>query len=649
MQSTNDILLKIIEKTSELYPDYVSKALAPCDSSSRSTQRLVNAKSIYKRVLSAFTLDQLLNSTSYNEILDFCGNIPARLEFIHSLLETFDKGDITFRNEASSLVKRSKTSMKMTKELLTQGHKIHMGSSMNRLVYDIVLINPHNIFEEFERVFESKTRGNKEYARQSINYYLKSHPGLKLFNDLFDEKYEQIKWDEKWSKSSLFRKEIYEQIVKWVERRTQTTSSKPEVASRAAIARYTHTLRLLANYINNNLNPPTGGVDCLQWFFSFANIEQLNNALIHIVENDITVKNELVKSENSPHSGTEFVYAFSSLTKHILVKYFTNKQDALSLNVTYILSSSSDKREQASHTERRHFLPSEIIKIEEYIIENQNSMWKLAFIILKEVGLRIYALTSLKIGHFINSNGCIVDSVTVLEKQRKRRTFIVSETMKKTLNEYFEEFPIAKTDRERFVFRAQEGYGKRSERYTPYNISHLIKQFCNDAGVVGNFVHVHAFRHTLVNSLMSHGNKIENVSKYIGHSSVATTERYYWTDNVSNIIGTMNVPWLKATDKKFAMPADLDEESDEEIDDFEEDVSILDSASGAFSSAGKCAQCDVLFHVLLTYHSELTDAQKLNIKSKIPNVEQIFDTFCAESLCSQSMASNDKSLRDFDE
>lgn len=120
---------------------------------------------------------------------------------------------------------------------------------------------------------------NKEYAKQSINYYLKNHPGLKLFNDLFDEKYEQIKWDEKWAKGSTFRKEIHDQIVNWVERRTQTTSSKPEIASRAAIARYTHTLRLLSNYINNQLNPPKG-IDCLQWFFSFANIEQLNNALI---------------------------------------------------------------------------------------------------------------------------------------------------------------------------------------------------------------------------------------------------------------------------------------------------------------------------------------------------------------------------------
>ena len=44
MDSTNDILLKIIEKASELYPNSVSK-----------TKALVNAKSLYKRVLSAFT------------------------------------------------------------------------------------------------------------------------------------------------------------------------------------------------------------------------------------------------------------------------------------------------------------------------------------------------------------------------------------------------------------------------------------------------------------------------------------------------------------------------------------------------------------------------------------------------------------------
>lgn len=137
--STNDILLKIIEKSSQLYPDSTTK------------KAMINAKNLYKRLLSAFTLEQLLNSTS--EILDFCGNIPARLEFIHALFEIFDKGDDTFRNEALSLVKRSKTAMKMTKEMMEQGFKIHLGCTVNRLVYDLLIVNPQNIFEEFERMF----------------------------------------------------------------------------------------------------------------------------------------------------------------------------------------------------------------------------------------------------------------------------------------------------------------------------------------------------------------------------------------------------------------------------------------------------------------------------------------------------------------
>jgi hypothetical protein len=194
--------------------------------------------------------------------------------------------------------------------------------------------------------------------------------------------------------------------------------------------------------------------------------------------------------------------------------------------------------------------------------------------------------------------------------------------MKKIFQQYLEEFPEAKNDHSRYLFRSQNS--NHTLRYAPETIAQNIKQFCNNAGVVGNFVHIHAFRHTLVNSLMHCGNKIENVSKYMGHSSVTTTEKYYWTDSVTNIVSTMNVPWLK---KKFAMPIGLEEEEVElENDEIIEEVEIENSVGG------KCAQCDVLFHLLLTYHSELTDTQKLNIKTKVPNIENIFDTMCSESL-----------------
>lgn len=609
MEQNKDIIQKIIEKQDEMYPNSTTK------------KKVVNTKHLYKKVLSTFIWEDLFKA-SFEKLLTFCNGIPARIEFIHVVFEIYDMGDLKFREEAFGMVKRIKVAMKMTEELKEDGFKVHLSTNINKLVYDLILLNPVDLFSKFEEIFEGETRGNKEYGKNGVNKYFRKHPGLKLFNNLFDDKYEQISWYEKWAKSHPFRKEIFDQIVEWVTKRTQNTSSKPEISSRASISRYVTTLKLLSNYVDAHLNP-LKGMDCLQWFFSTTNNEQLNKALVYIIENNVSVRNELVKSDKSAHTGTEFAYAFVSLARTILVKYFDNKQDVLSLNVNYILNSSQNHREQASHLERRHFLPSEILKIEEYINTTQNSMWQLAFVILKEIGLRVYALTSLKVNHFLNSNDVINDSVSVLEKQRRLRTFVVSDSMKSTFEKYLEEFPENKKDRNRYLFRPQTT--THSTRYSSETISHNIKQFCNNAGVVGNFVHIHAFRHTLVNSLMHCGNKIENVSKYMGHSSVTTTEKYYWTENVTNIVSTMNVPWLK---KKFAMPVGLEESDDDELDELE--------TQSIQPTLDRCDQCDVLFNVLLAYHNELTDVQKHSIKSKIPNIEHIFDTICSESLASSA-------------
>jgi hypothetical protein len=350
MEETKDLIHQIVEKYGEVYPNSITKKM------------VVNIKNMYKKVLSAFVWHELFEA-SFEQLCLFCGSIPARIEFIHVIFELYDKGNHKFRNEALNMVKKIKVAMKMTKELKEDGFKVHTSTNVNKLVYDLILLNPVDLFLKFEEVFEGETRGNKEYGKNSINKYFEHHPGLKLFNDLFDNKYEQISWYEKWAKSHPFRQEIYTQIVDWVSKRTQNTSSKPEISAKASIARYVHTLRLLSNYIDGHCNPPKN-IDCLQWFFSTTNIEQLNKALIYIIENDITVRNELVRSDKSAHTGTEFAYAFASLARTILVKYFGNKQDALSLNVSYLLNSSQNYRETASHMERRHFLPSEIMKIE---------------------------------------------------------------------------------------------------------------------------------------------------------------------------------------------------------------------------------------------------------------------------------------------
>ena len=115
--------------------------------------------------------------------------------------------------------------------------------------------------------------------------------------------------------------------------------------------------------------------------------------------------------------------------------------------------------------------------------------------------------------------------------------------------------------------------------------------------------HPHAFRHTIVNNLMVQGNKLENVSKFMGHSSISTTEQYYWTTELENIIPTMNIPWLNGSKKTFAYPEDIDKE-DENKDESD--------------------NTDLLVGIIGVYHSLMDEGQKLIIKQRIPNIEQIF-------------------------
>ena len=78
-------LIQVVQTSNELYPESITK------------KPMVNAKNLFKRLSSAFTENELFEA-SYEELHSFCGSVPARIEFIHSIFETYDKGDTKFRN-----------------------------------------------------------------------------------------------------------------------------------------------------------------------------------------------------------------------------------------------------------------------------------------------------------------------------------------------------------------------------------------------------------------------------------------------------------------------------------------------------------------------------------------------------------------------
>jgi integrase len=607
-----DITEKVIESVKLLYPSHTSK------------KEFINRKRQVGIICSSFVLTDLFNDkVPLASIVRFCDNKIPRITTLHALIHAYG-GNEEFKHIAPEMVNREKTALEMTRQMEEDGRKKHSDVLLNRLVYDIIKQNPVDIFPSFRNAFATRQYGEKEYARDSLIKFMSSHPGLDVFRDRFEETWDNRKWVDKWA-STPFKRKLMEKIKEWVDTRTQTTSSNPGVIANATLCRYINTLRCVDRYVNERHPEHPPEIDALQWYFSICTRDMANRALIHCVENYCTVNNDIVRSKQSPHHGTEFVYAFVSLVKNIVIEYCTNKGDMASLNAQYILSLSRNKREQAPPDTRRHFLPSEIINLRDHIMENKSPLWKLMITILIEVSLRATALSNLKVGHFISTSG-YTQSVTINEKNNRTREFVVSDSIKEMLDEYFSKYPLAKKDMNRFMFRSQEGeIGRISHQYSPSHLNKVIKGFAEEIGIIGKHVHLHAFRHTLVNTLMAQGNKLESVSKFIGHKNTTTTEQYYWTADVSSIIKTMNIPWIKKT---YAMPSSIEDDEPELENRFD------DEALSSFADDGECAKCDLISNILLTYHSIITDEQKQVIKAKIPNIEEIFKEICESTIAS---------------
>lgn len=73
------------------------------------------------------------------------------------------------------------------------------------------------------------------------------------------------------------------------------------------------------------------------------------------------------------------------------------------------------------------------------------------------------------------------------------------------------------------------------------------------------------------------------------------------------------------------MPSSIEEETSENIED--DGFSLM-------GDDGECAKCDLVSSILLTYHSIITDEQKQILKTKIPNIEEIFNEICETTIAS---------------
>lgn len=168
---------------------------------------------------------------------------------------------------------------------------------------------------------------------------------------------------------------------------------------------------------------------------------------------------------------------------------------------------------------------------------------RLVFVLLRHVALRAAAISKLKIGDIWSVEHSRPQIPAVAhEKNAKLRTFTVDDEMSRALVVFLDTHRNH-TDPEAFLFEQQteiNGCYNR-DRTIAGAVVHSIS---TKAGLCGPQFHPHAFRAAIVSYLISRGNSLDFVSKWIGHNDTHVTNAHYWKQSAASLEFSMNIPWI---------------------------------------------------------------------------------------------------------
>ena len=169
--------------------------------------------------------------------------------------------------------------------------------------------------------------------------------------------------------------------------------------------------------------------------------------------------------------------------------------------------------------------PRKIAQIK-YLLRGQNRYRDLLlFVTGINSALRISDLLPLRIGHFLDEHHGIKHQFEIHEKKRgKRHKVFINNSIRETLEEYFEAYPGVETNPDHFVFFNTKSYNfneliKRGQAWK------LITTICQEIGLRGNFG-THSLRKTWGYHARLQGVDLALIMHKLNHSSIATTKRY---------------------------------------------------------------------------------------------------------------------------
>lgn len=574
---------------------------------------------------------------SYENLVAFCANSIIRYPAIGSILDLYTKDD-----ESQKFIQNVQYNINKIQEIKTivkSGDLPYVNtvsSECINLIYDMIKdedtykLSYNELFNKIYDIYKPQ----ESYVNLKILIAYMAHFASKKNQTLahqLKEKYDRYIQDGKitadviFSSESNWKKQLINHLTKINTKRLAKTSAYPELTLRKILSRNVLLFRHIESYIEVFHKNVPMSIDSLHWFFNTVDIKELKKCIIWIANNKINADNDRVKSKHTKHHARDFVKNTIVFFKTRIPDFMFCKKDLYTMDATEILGKVDDQREIPTESIRRHFYDDEITKIMDFV--KDDIMYTLIFTILREVGLRIGAVVTLQVKHFMNHKGEYLENCRKLEKGKKYRTFPIGENLKEKLKLYLNENPELKNNINSYLFPSKSG-----KHISTDSIRNKLIRITEKLDIYGHHVHPHAFRHTIVNNLMAEGNKLENVSKFMGHSSIATTEQYYWTTELENIIPTMSIPWLNGYKKNFAVPENIQDEENEVPNDL---------------------STDLLVSIIGVYHSLLDEGQKLIVKQRVPNIEEIFANICEYSMTNSLASSNtikddmDDDIKDF--
>ena len=172
---------------------------------------------------------------------------------------------------------------------------------------------------------------------------------------------------------------------------------------------------------------------------------------------------------------------------------------------------------------------------------------RLLMLLLQRVALRNTALRTLRLCNLCDPTTGLVRGVCeAAEKGGTTRRFCLDPETVTCLMEYIhKEHPLSNavaSNTTAWVF--PRSVTELDTCISPSQMHWWFKKQCQAAKITGPHCTIHQFRHYVVTKLMANGsNRIEDVSMWLGHTSVHTTCAHYWIIDVSDLHRRLVFPW----------------------------------------------------------------------------------------------------------